>query len=53
MSVVKNIHVADAGGSLVVHAFGAYFGMAVSFGMRVKAQKLPSDHRITTYFRLL
>ena len=49
---MKNIHVNDAGGSLVVHAFGAYFGIAVAFGMRVKASKLPAAHRNTTYFRL-
>lgn len=48
--VVKNMHVKDAGGSLVVHAFGAYFGIAVAFGMGVKAKQIPSEHRNTTYF---
>lgn len=28
--------IADAGGSITVHAFGAYFGLAVSFMMRPK-----------------
>ena len=45
------MHVKDAGGSLVVHAFGAYFGIAVAFGMGVKAKQIPSEHRNTTYFR--
>ena len=40
----------DAGGSLVVHCFGAYFGIAVAFGMGVKAKNLPETHRETTYF---
>jgi hypothetical protein len=48
---LKNIHVKDAGGSLVVHAFGAYFGVGAAFGLRVKASKLPAEHRNTTYFR--
>ena len=43
----------DAGGSLVVHAFGAYFGIAVAIGMGVKAKQLPADHRTTTYFRYI
>lgn len=30
------LRVADAGGSIVVHSFGAYFGLAVSFMLRPK-----------------
>ncbi|KAL5249583.1 hypothetical protein ACHWQZ_G018454 [Mnemiopsis leidyi] len=48
--VLYDIHVKDAGGSLVVHAFGAYFGIAVAIGMGIKASRLPSEHRTTTYF---
>jgi len=48
--VLHYIHAKDAGGSLVVHCFGAYFGIAVVFGMRVKAKDLPDAHRTTTYF---
>ena len=29
--LVKQMYVADIGGSMVIHAFGAYFGLAVSF----------------------
>lgn len=31
--------ISDAGGSIVVHAFGAYFGLAVSFMMRPKREQ--------------
>lgn len=31
--------ISDAGGSIIVHAFGAYFGLAVSFMMRPKRQQ--------------
>jgi len=48
--VLDYIHVKDAGGSLVVHCFGAYFGIAVVIGMGVKAKDLPDAHRVTTYF---
>ena len=34
----------------MVHCFGAYYGVAVVYGMRVKADELPKTHRATTYF---
>ncbi|XP_028404508.1 ammonium transporter Rh type A-like isoform X2 [Dendronephthya gigantea] len=32
--LLKELKVADAGGSMVIHCFGAYFGLAVSFMIR-------------------
>ena len=34
----------------MVHCFGAYYGVTVVYGMRVKADELPKTHRATTYF---
>jgi len=48
--VVYNLHVSDAGGSLVTHTFGAYFGVAMCFAMGIKAKDLPTAHRSTTYW---
>jgi len=48
--IVYNLHVSDAGGSLVTHAFGAYFGVAMCFAMGIKAKDLPTAHRSTTYW---
>ncbi len=31
-----SIHVSDAGGSILVHVFGAYFGVAASYGFQPK-----------------
>lgn len=36
---VYNNKISDVGGSITVHAFGAYFGLAVSFMMRPKANR--------------
>ena len=44
------LQVSDAGGSLVTHAFGAYFGVAMCFAMGIKAKDLPTAHRSTTYW---
>eukprot|EP00116_Pleurobrachia_bachei_P004671 sb/3464933/ len=48
--VLKILHVKDQGGSMIVHAFGAYFGVATVFGMGLKSKHLPEKHRTTTYF---
>lgn len=34
--LLKELKIADAGGSLVIHCFGCYFGMALSFMLRNK-----------------
>lgn len=47
--IFHEFHVQDAGGSLVTHAFGAYFGIAVAVGMKVKPSKLKPEYRTTQY----
>jgi ammonium transporter Rh len=32
--LLEELKIADAGGSMVVHCFGAYFGLALSFMLR-------------------
>lgn len=39
MCVLYITKISDAGGSIIVHAFGAYFGLAVSFIMRPKREQ--------------
>lgn len=34
-----DLQIADAGGSIVVHAFGAYFGLAVSLMLRPRSDQ--------------
>lgn len=41
--VLEIMHVKDAGGSIVVHAFGAFFGIAVSIGMGIRPRRLEED----------
>ncbi|XP_031637364.1 ammonium transporter Rh type A [Contarinia nasturtii] len=36
---IELLKITDAGGSIIVHAFGAYFGLAVSFVMRMKREE--------------
>lgn len=41
-----NNKISDVGGSITVHAFGAYFGLAVSFMMRPKANQTDGDGKL-------
>ena len=34
MVCVHHLKIADAGGSIVIHMFGCYFGLAVAFALR-------------------
>ena len=45
------MHVKDAGGSIVVHAFGAFFGIAVSIGMGIRPRRLEEDVQDAGYIR--
>ena len=35
--------IADIGGSISIHSFGAYFGLGVSIALRMKKHKPPVD----------
>lgn len=47
--VVEVLHVADAGGSILTHAFGAIYGIGVSLGLGVKSKDIKDDNRVTVY----
>ena len=50
-SVLETMHVKDVGGSVVTHAFGAFFGISVSVGLGVKAKMLVPEYRESGYIR--
>jgi len=43
------LHVADAGGSILTHAFGAFFGLGMTLGMGVRSRHIPEKNRLTNY----
>ena len=40
---------ADAGGSVLTHAFGAFFGLGMTLGMGMRARHIPEKNRLTNY----
>lgn len=47
--VVHYLHTSDAGGSLLTHTFGAFFGIGITLGLGVKPQHIPGENRKTSY----
>ena len=39
----------DAGGSILTHAFGAFFGLGLTYGLGVKPEHIPEQNRRTNY----
>ena len=39
----------DAGGSILTHAFGAFFGLGLTLGLGVKPKHIPEENRLTNY----
>ncbi|KAG7385776.1 hypothetical protein PHYBOEH_008902 [Phytophthora boehmeriae] len=46
--LIETLHVADPGGSMVIHAFGAFFGLAVSIMLGVPSEE-EQVHNISQY----
>ena len=37
----------DAGGSILTHAFGAFYGVGLNFGLGIKPKHIPEENRKT------
>jgi len=47
--VVHYLGTSDAGGSILTHAFGAFFGLGLNLGLGVKPRHIPEENRLTNY----
>lgn len=47
--VVHYLSTSDAGGSILTHAFGAFFGLGLTLGLGVKPKHIPEENRLTNY----
>lgn len=46
--ILEFLHISDVGGSIVVHLFGAYFGLAVAFVIRKSGDEHPKESATKT-----
>ncbi|XP_053571980.1 ammonium transporter Rh type C-like [Bombina bombina] len=47
--LLNKLHVIDAGGSMTIHTFGAYFGLTVAWILRRPKLKERNDKEVSTY----